>query len=201
MILRCDRCGEAVSPELPALAEFEGVALCQGCVPESPAGAADRPGEPGATLWPPVAVVDIDGRLLDALDVGGQEAEEARAAVDTFRAELLAEFERQLPTFRDAYLSLPLPGRQALRQYLTAVVALHTQEESSVCDNPFCLFRVALDCCRLQPAESGSPYAGHYVAAQYEEVLFPKALLAALGAWDRGCDFRIRGLEELEQYE
>jgi hypothetical protein len=200
MILCCSRCDEPLGPELPGLVEFHGVALCRACLKETPECSLGQSGEPAA-LCPPLVVVDIEGQQLDILDIGGQDPVEALADVDRFRAELLEAFREQLPTFQDAYLSLGRAGREAFRQYLVAVVALHGHEQSGACGNPYCIFRVVLECCRLIPAEIGSPYAGHYVGNHPEEVSFPKALLAALRCWEEGRDFEIDGLADLEQYE
>jgi hypothetical protein len=202
MIIHCHKCGDTVSPNLPDLLEFDATAICGRCAGENlrqQEGGDSGPPETGP--GPPPVVVDLDGRRVVPMKTSPDAIGRARAMADVLRLDMLREFNEQLPLFRDAYLAMTRAGRQAFRCYVEAVVGLHEAEDEEAFANPLCLFRVPLVFCRLDPADSHSGYAGHYLGRDHQELLFPKALAAAAAAWDEGRDFRIDTLDDLRRYE
>jgi hypothetical protein len=200
MIIRCCQCDRPVTPELQGLAHFDAVALCATCAEENQdheeSDADSVEAGPG-----PLPAVDIDGRLVCPLDTSPEGLQEAKQAVDRLRLDLLQAHNEQVPVLRDACRAMAPAARQAFRGYVEAIIRLQQLEDAEAFASPFCLFRVVLNAHRLDPADGTSPYAGHYVSQRCEEVLFPKALLAALTAWDERRDLAITSLEELRPYE
>ena len=186
MILACDPCGEPASPDLPGLEQFDGSALCASCTEMN--RRLQQGLEEARSI--PLAVVDIDGHSLDFV-AGFADATQQREARDRFGRQLWRWFGRELPALKDAYLSLGPAGRRAFQEYVAAVIRLRRLEQEEALANPFCLFRVVLDYCRLEPADDRSPYPGRYVGYRSRELFFPEALLAATRAWDAGDDVHL----------
>jgi hypothetical protein len=180
---------------------FDAVALCTTCAEENDCHREIGENWVETNTEAPPTAVDIDGRMVYGIAPSPEGLEEAKQQVDRFRFGELQELQQQLPVYRDAYLSMTKAGRLAFRRYLEAIVDLQQVEDKELLANPFCLFRVMLTVCRLEPAAGTSPYAGHYVGHHFDEVSFPKALLAAITAWDAGREFQITSLDDLQQYE
>ena len=202
MIIRCHQCGNAVAPDLAGLEELDALVLCWTCAGEDSLYAGvEGSGPGGSDSDSPPLVVNLDGELLLPAGVLAERGQRFREDLQHWRTHLLQELQQQLRLFRDAYFSMSREARSHFRQFVTTLGQLQDLEAEGTFGNPFCWFHVDFAYRLLEPGGEGSGYAGCYVGQEDRKVHLPKALAAALAAWETGQAFQIQTLADLEPFE